>query len=192
VAYRELRDAPDGQWVPVDRPDDWRTLTPLGPGGRPMARWRPLVAMLALFAVVGLAVVMLSDRAPGLLGEVTERVAIRVDDRAPEARESLNAALEGTAAEEKDVQAHVILWAGVTFLLGLVSWSWRSLAVITVLIAGAATALELLQERLAPTRLTETGDLYANAAGIAVGLVGVVAVSFLVGAPSLLRRRSDR
>jgi len=62
--------------------------------------------------------------------------------------------------------------------------------VMVVLIGATATALELVQERLAPSRITEPTDLAANAAGIVVGLLAVVAVSAVVGAPSVLRRWS--
>ncbi len=187
-------DPADDQWVTVDvRGHDDRTLTPLGPGGRPMARWRPLVAVLAALALVGLVVVMLSERAPGFLGDISQDVAARVGDRAPEAgeaRQRLAEAVEGTAAEERDVQAHVVLWAAAMFLLGLATWSWRSLAVVVVSVGAVATALELSQERLAPTRITETSDVAANAAGILVGLAAVVAVSVALGAPARLRRWS--
>lgn len=189
MIHDELARSADGEWVLVDAPDDWRTLTPLGPGGRPMARWRPLISVLALGALIGLALVMLSDSAPGILGDVSERVAVRVDDRAPDARGSLSDAVAGTPAEERDVQAHIALWATAAFLLGLASWSWGSLAGITVLVLGAATTLELVQERLAPTRITETSDLYANAVGILIGLVAVVVVTTAMGLPTQIRRR---
>lgn len=185
-----LKDVPEDEWVVVDSPDDWRTMSPLGPGGRPLARWRPFVALLAVAALAGLVFVMLSDRAPGVLGEVSEQVAVRVDARVPEARESLSDAVASTYAAEKDVQAHLALWATVTFLLGLVSWSWRSLAAITALLLAGATALELMQERLAPTRITEQSDLVANAVGIAIGLLAVVVVTTAMSLPSRIRRRT--
>lgn len=191
-----LADVRDDRWVVIDEDAaDWSTLTPLGPGGRPFARWRPLVAFLAVATLLALVGVMLSDRAPGVLSDVSDEVAVRVEDRSPEAAEArarLEGAVAGTLAEERDVQAHIALWAGATFLLGLTAWSWRSLAVMTILIGIAATALELAQERLAPSRITEQSDLVANAAGILVGLVAVVAVSMVLGAPSILRRLSRR
>ena len=72
-------DALDDEWVVVDEPDDdWRVLTPLGPGGRPMARWRPITALLAVVALFAVVAVMLSDRAPGLLSDACAGVRPRV------------------------------------------------------------------------------------------------------------------
>lgn len=188
-----VADLPDEEWVVIDAPDDWRLLTPLGPGGQPFARWRPLTALLALVALVGLGIVMLSDRAPGILGDASERIAVRVDDRLPEARQEVRDAVTGTPAEERDVQAHVALWAGAALLLGLSSWSWLSLVVITMLVWGASVGLELVQERLAPTRITEQSDLVANTAGVLIGVVAVVLITALIGLPSRIRGwRADR
>lgn len=195
VSANGLADVRDDRWVVIDDAADWSTLTPLGPGGRPFARWRPLVALLAVATLLALVGVMLSDRAPGILSDVSDEVAVRVEDRSPEAAEArarLEGAVAGTPAEERDVQGHIALWAAATFLLGLTAWSWRSLIGMTVLIAVAATTLELTQERLAPSRITEQSDLVANAAGILVGVVAVVAVSMVLGAPSILRRLSRR
>jgi hypothetical protein len=186
-------DALDDEWVVVDEPDDdWRVLTPLGPGGRPLARWRPITALLAVVALFAVGAMMLSDRAPGLLSDASERVIVRIDDRVPEARARLYHAVAGTAAEERDVQAHVALWAGATLLLGLTSWSWRSLAGVTALVLGASAGLELVQERLAPSRITEQSDLVANTAGVLLGLVLVVVITGIIGVPSLIRERRAR
>jgi hypothetical protein len=164
------------------------TLTPLGPGGRPFTRWRPLAVLLAL-AVLGVAtIVLLSDRAPGVIESVSERVDAQLEERAPEARRAARDAVAGTRAEESDVLAHIGLWAAATVLVGLATWSWPSLAVAVVLLVGGSTALELVQEELAPTRITERSDLVANAAGIALGVALVIAVNAASGLPARIRR----
>jgi hypothetical protein len=176
--------------MPRHSPDPL-TLTPLGPGGQPFARWRPLAVLLALATLAVAAVVLLSDRAPGVLESVSDRVDAQLEERAPEARRAAREAVAGTRAEESDVLAHIGLWAAATALVGLATWSWPSLVAAVVLLVGGSTALELVQEELAPTRITERSDLVANAAGIAVGLAFVVAVNTASGLPARLRRLRD-
>lgn len=168
------------------------TLTPLGPGGRPFARWRALVTVLAVLALVGVVVALLSDRAPGILGSVTREVTAQLDRAAPEARTSVNEAVAGTRVEERDVQGHILLWSAVTVLVGLASWSWRSLIAATALVVVASTGLELVQEELAPSRITERSDLLANGLGIALGFAIVLLVTTGSGIPARLRRRARR
>ena len=47
---------------------------PLGPGGRPFRRWRVLPLLLSIGAFGANAVILLSDRAPGLLGRISARI----------------------------------------------------------------------------------------------------------------------
>jgi hypothetical protein len=56
----------------------------------------------------------------------------------------------------------------------------------------ASTGLELVQEAVAPSRITEWRDVGANAVGIGLGLVVVVAVSSVTAVPTRLRRWSSR
>jgi hypothetical protein len=167
---------------------DSLTLTPLGPGGRPFARWRPLAALLAVGMLAVAGAVLLSDRAPGVLDSVSDRLDAQLEERAPEARRAARDAVEGTRAEESDVLAHIGLWAAATALLGLATWSWPSLSATVILLVAASTGLELVQEELAPTRITERSDLAANLVGIALGLAAVIAVNAASGLPARIRR----
>lgn len=180
---------------PVGSAADSLTLTPLGPGGRPFARWRAAVALLALLALLGVVALMLSARAPGVIGEVGERVSERVRAEVPEstqAGESARVRLERAGLDERDTLAHIGLWAGATLLIGLASWSWRSLAVAVVLVVVASTALELVQETLSPSRITEWSDVGANLIGVAVGAAAVVALNSVSGLPARVRRGRER
>lgn len=163
------------------------SLTPLGPGGRPMARWRPLVALLAVAALVGAGLLLLSDRAPDVVDEVADEVRRRAPS---DTRRSVRDAVDRTGVEESDTFAHIGIWAAATVLVGLAMWSWRSLVAAVVVLVGGSTGLELVQEELAPTRISETSDLLANAVGIGLGLAVVVLVSTVSGVPARLRRRS--
>lgn len=171
------------------------TLTPLGPGGRPFARWRWFVALLALVALAATVAVLLSARAPGIFDDVSDRVSTRLESRAPEAREAREAAeraVQRTGVEESDAVAHIGLWFGVMVLAGLATWSWTSLTVATLVVLGASTGLELVQERLSPTRVTEWSDAVANAVGIGVGLALVLVVTTVSGVPARTRRWQGR
>jgi hypothetical protein len=163
-------------------------LTPLGPGGRPFARWRGLVTLLALVAIAATVSVLLSARAPQVFGDVSDGVSTRLDQRAPEARDAAERALRRTGVEESDALAHIGLWSGAMLLAGLATWSWGSLAAMVLVVCAGSTGLELVQERLSPTRITERSDLVANAAGIGIGLALVVVITIVAGLPAHARR----
>jgi hypothetical protein len=171
---------------------DRSTLTPLGPGGRPFARWRPLAVLLALVALVAVAALLLSDRAPGLVGDVSDEVRAQVERAPPETRAELRRAVDRSGVEESDTWAHVGLWAGATALVGAAMWSWPSLVGAVVLLVAASTGLELVQERIAPGRITETSDIVANLGGIALGVALVLVVNAGSGLPARIRRFSRR
>lgn len=164
------------------------TLTPLGPGGRPFGRWRGVVALLVLVALVATVAVLLSSRAPGIFDDVSDRVFDQLDDRAPDARNTAERAVRRAGIEESDALAHIGLWFGVMVLAGLATWSWTSLAVALLVVFAGSTGLELAQERLSPTRITEWSDVAANAAGIGMGLAVVIFVTIVSGVPARTRR----
>ena len=164
------------------------TLTPLGPGGRPFARWRGLVTLLALVAMAATVAVLLSARAPGVFDDVSDGVSTRLDQRAPEALDAAERAVRRTGVEESDALAHIGLWSGAMLLAGLATWSWGSLVAMVLVMFAGSTGLELVQERLSPTRITEWSDLVANAVGIGIGLALVVVITIVGGLPAHARR----
>lgn len=164
------------------------TLTPLGPGGRPFARWRGLVTLLAIVAMAATIAVLLSARAPRVFDDVSDGVSTRLDQRAPEARDAAERAVRRTGFEESDALAHIGLWSGAMLLAGLATWSWGSLAAMVLVVFAGSAGLELVQERLSPTRITEWSDLVANAVGIGIGLALVVVITIVGGLPAHARR----
>src|SRR5690606_24444849 len=139
----------DARWpgdATSSRRDARPVLTPLGPGGRPFARWRLAAALAALAVLAGALALLLSDRAPIVLDHLAEELSAQLDERAPEATRAMRDAVADTRAEESDVQAHIGLWAAATALVGLATWSWRSLAVAVVGLLATSTVLELFQE----------------------------------------------
>ena len=132
--------------------------------------------------------VLLSARAPRVFDDVSDGVSTRLDQRAPEARDAAERALRRTGVEESDALAHIGLWSGAMLLAGLATWSWGSLAAMVLVVFAGSTGLELVQERLSPTRITEWSDLVANAAGIGIGLALVVVITIVGGLPAHARR----
>lgn len=134
---------------------------------------------------------MLSARAPKAIGRAGERVTERVRVEAPEAAEAGEAArqrLERAGLDEKDTLAHIAIWGSATLLIGLATWSWRSLVAAVVLIVVASTLLEVFQEALSPSRISERSDVMANLLGIALGVAVVVGVNSVSGLPARIRR----
>jgi VanZ family protein len=71
-------------------------------------------------------------------------------------------------------------------------WSWPSLVGAVMVLVAASTGLELVQERVAPGRITETSDIVANLGGIALGVALVLVVNAGSGLPARIRRLSRR
>ncbi len=147
-------------------------MSPLGPGGRPFARWRPVVALLAVGTLLTAALVLLSDRAPGLLSWFSDRI---------DAGSSTAAQVASRVQPRTAFQTHLLLWAVVTALAGLAMWSNPS-------VLGAATAVLILslaseraQDVLTQTRDLQISDAVANVFGVLAGLGFVSGLSTLFG-----------
>ena len=149
-----------------------RRLSPLGPGGRPFARWRPLAAVLAAGALLATAALLLSDRAPGLL----RRLSARID-----AGSSRTAQLASETRPQSDLEIHVLVWAVVTAFVGLSMWSSRSLLASAIAVLVLSVAAEKAQELLTDTRRLEIADLVANVIGVSAGLGAASGLSILFG-----------
>ncbi|MDP1807811.1 MAG: hypothetical protein Q8K72_21720 [Acidimicrobiales bacterium] len=131
----------------------------------------------------------MSARAPGVFDDVSDGISARLDQRVPEARDAAERAVRRTGVEEPDALAHIGLWSAAMVLAGLATWSWGSLAAMVLVLFAGSTGLELVQERLSPTRITEWPDLVANAVGLCVGLALVVVITIVGGLPAHARQR---
>lgn len=140
-----------------------------GPRRRPPAAIRAIVGLVGLTALTVAGMLLLSDRAPGILlstfGERAERLWERID------RAGAPTALGERAASQPDFVIHVAIWATVTALAVLTVWSWRA----TVLVAGAVVAvsvlIELGQGVWSTTREVQRDDIAGNAVGVVAGVV---------------------
>jgi len=147
-------------------------ISPLGPGGRPLARWRPAAALLCAGALVGTAVLLLSDRAPGLL----RRLSVRIDGGSSGA-----AQVASRTRPQSDFEIHVVVWAMVAVLLGLTMWSNRSVLVSAVVVFAASLAMEVAQQEVTLSRNLQVPDVVANAFGTLAGMGVVYGLAVLMG-----------
>ena len=139
-------------------------VSPLGPGGRPFARWRPAAALLSLGALLISAVLLMSDRAPGLLSRVSARI---------DAGSSRAARLAAGTRPQSDFEIHIIVWAVIALLVGLTMWSNRSLVASAIVVLLASVIAERAQAALTTTRELQLSDLVGNTLGVLAG-VGLV------------------
>ncbi len=148
-------------------------MTPLGPGGRPFRGLRVIPLLLSLCAVAGNAVILLSDRAPGLFG----RISARIDAGVSRAAGATGVDVPGRSVRvpRSDFDIHVLIWAVAALLVGLAAWSWVSLFVASATVFASSVALELAQRTYSASRTVQYDDLVANGVGVAAGTCVVAA-----------------
>ena len=152
--------------------------SPLGPGGRPFRGWRVVPLLLSVGAVAANAVVLLSDRAPGLLG----RVARRIDAGVDQAANATGIDVPGRnvrVVPRSDFDVHVAIWAVAALLVGLAMWSWLSLLLANGLVFAGSVVLEWAQAGYSRSRTVELADLAGNAVGVAAGTLAVATFALL-------------
>ena len=151
--------------------------TPLGPGGRPLRGLRIPVALLGLANVAANGVIMLSDRAPGLLRRLSTSVdagVVRAATAAGAARAAADARIP-----QSDVHVHLAVWASAALLVGLAAWSWPSLLVGAGAVFALSAGMEAAQGLYSSTRSVQLADLVANAVGVAAGAGAAALVAVL-------------
>ncbi len=106
------------------------------------------------------AVVLLSNRAPGLLAWFSDRI---------DGGSSRVAQVASQVQPRTAFQIHLLLWAVTTSVVGLAMWSSRSVlgAAIAVLILSLVS--ERAQEVLTQTRSLQMSDAVANVFGVLAG-----------------------
>lgn len=168
----------------------WRP-PPLGPGGRPFRGWRVLPALLSLGALGVNALILLSDRAPGLF----YRLSLRIDAGVHVAAGAAGLDVPGTTVRvpKSDFGVHVLIWAVAALLLGLAAWSWLSLFMAAATAFASSVALELAQGSYS-RRSVQLSDVVGNGLGvlIATGLVAAFSMAWTVGTRRYVSRGSGR
>ena len=150
----------------------WRE-PPLGPGGRPFRRWRFVPLLLSVAALAMNAVILLSDRAPGLFS----RLSARIDAGVQRAAGAAGVDVPGTSVRvpQSDFDVHVAIWAVAALLLGLAMWSWPTLAMSSALVLAVSVGLEFAQQAYSRSRTVEIQDLLGNVLGVVTGTCAVAA-----------------
>ena len=166
----------------------WRP-PPLGPGGRPLRGWRVVPLLLALGAFVVNAVILLSDRAPGLFSRLSSRIDAGVHRAAGAA--GVDVPGGSVRVPQSDFDVHVLIWAVAALLVGLAMWSWASLVVGSAAVLVTSAGLELAQQAYTRSRSVQLTDLMGNTVGVVTGTCAVAA--FTLGWRLLVTtRRSPR
>ncbi len=147
-------------------------VSPLGPGGRPFARWRPAAALTGVGTALVSGIVLMSDRAPGLL----QRLSARIDSGSSRA-----ARLAAETRPQSDFETHILVWGTITLLVGLTMWSNPSLLVSAIAVLTTSVVAERAQEAFTLTRELQLADVVANTIGVLAGLGLVSGLAILMG-----------
>jgi hypothetical protein len=133
---------------------------------------RVLSGMASLVGLAFVALLMLSDRAPGVLtqvfGERARRLWLRVDAT------TLGAAVGDPPPA--DTAVHILVWAVVAFLAGLAAWWWWGLVGVALVSGAIGIGFEVAQAHWTSTRVEEIDDVVANLLGITTGIVAAAVV----------------
>ncbi|MGI8808459.1 MAG: hypothetical protein ACR2KK_11565 [Acidimicrobiales bacterium] len=163
--------------------------SPLGPGGRPFRGWRIVALLLSLGALGANAVILLSDRAPGLF----RRLSARIDAGVSQVAGATGVDVPGRRVRvpRSDFDVHVLIWGVAALLIGLAMWSWASLALASATLFASSVALELAQRRYSRSRTAQLDDILANGLGVVLGacVVAAFALTWKVGSAALAGRR---
>jgi len=148
----------------------------------------PLLLSLGAFAAN--AVILLSDRAPGLFRRLSARIDAGVSRAAGAAGVDMPGSDVGVPRSDFDV--HVVIWAVAALLVGLAAWSWLTLLLAGGAVFASSVALELAQRRYTNSRTVQLEDLVANAVGVTCGTVAVAGFALAWWAVSRGSGRSER
>jgi len=150
----------------------WRA-PPLGPGGRPFRGWPVVPVLLSVISLAVNVVLLLSDRAPGLLS----RLSLRIDAGAHRAAGAAGVDVPGGSVRvpQSDFDVHVAIWAVAALLVGLAMWSWASLVIGSAAVLTASAGIELSQHFVTRSRNVQLQDLLGNLLGVTTGTCAVAA-----------------
>ncbi len=135
-----------------------------------VARWLAGLAAAVVLAVN--TVVLLSDRAPGLLHRLSDRLAVDT------LRVTAAQVAPGSDLPRSYFLMHVALWALATALVGLAMGSTGSKVVAAGLVLLYSAGVELAQAMVTDSRSPQPADMVANTLGVAAGLAVAVGVGF--------------
>lgn len=137
--------------------------------------------------VIGTALVViavlwfsLSERGHGVVFDAADGARIVVRD--VEDRLDTNIADRSDVPWAADEVAHLLGWGGLMLVTGLLFRSRRSISDLAVGVFAASIGIEFLQKFMTTSRSLEAEDISANALGVMVGLMMLVAIEKLTEA----------
>jgi hypothetical protein len=117
------------------------------------------------------AVILLSDRAPGLFSRLSRRIDAGVS-RAADAT-GLDVPGRDVSVAQSDLDIHVVIWAVAALLVGLAAWSWTSLVLGNGMVLAGSVMLEMAQWFYTSTRTVQLSDIAGNTVGVVTGTCAV-------------------
>lgn len=161
--------------VPASSAADDRSEESVRERSRTVAALGVLAFALVLVVVLWLS---LSSRGLSAVGDAADgaRVVVRGVEN------SLDADLvsRSDVPWEKDEVAHLLGWGSLMLVVGVAFRSRRGLGDLAVGVFGASIAIEVAQKLLTTTRRLEAEDISANALGVMLALMVLVALERLV------------
>lgn len=143
---------------------------------------RRLGAALGVIAVaVGVVAVLwlsLSSRGFSMVGDAAD--GARVVVRGVEGQLDTNIIDRSDVPWAADEVAHLLGWGGMMVAVGLAFRTRRSLSDLAVGVFGASIGIEVMQKLFTTSRSMEAEDISANALGVMLGLMFLVALARLV------------
>lgn len=150
--------------------------------GQPSSQRRSIVGALSVLVVaLGVIAVLwlsLSSRGFSVAGGAADQARIVV--RGVESTLDTNIVDRSDIPWELDEVAHLVGWSSVTIVAGFFLRSRRALSDIAVGAFGASFGIEILQGVLTTSRRMQAEDVSANALGVMLGLMVLVALERLV------------
>lgn len=144
-----------------------------------------LRSVLGAFVVLGVALgilavlwLSLSARGHGVVGDAAD--GARVVVRGVESTLDTNIIDRSDIPWKADEVAHLVGWGMITVVAGLLLRARRSISDIAVGVFAASFAVEILQQVATTSRTMQAEDVSANALGVMLGLMVLVAAERLI------------
>lgn len=148
----------------------------------------PLRSIAGAVAVIGVALAVLivmwlslSQRGHGVVGDAADGARIVV--REVESTLDTNIIDRSDIPWQADEVAHLVGWGSITLAAGALLRKRRSPGEIAVAVFAASFGIEILQKLATSSRRMEAEDVSANALGVMLGLMVLVAAERILRAP---------
>lgn len=142
-------------------------------------------AVVVIGVAFGVLIVLwlsLSARGHGVVGDAADGARSVV--REVESTLDTNIIDRSDVPWEADEVAHLVGWGSITIAVGVLLRNRRSAGEVAVAVFAASFGVEVLQKLVTSTRRMEAEDVSANALGVMLGLMLLVAAERVFRSPS--------